>query len=290
MRLGSTSETFAPDQEATMRKIANALERELRPIHYREAYGRFFVPAQPLTTLSNKTDGAEKLRQWFAESSRGIYVDSGFLYLVDWLHGGKADLLRAPVAAAVLTPEDMAACAYDCGRRHGHMQDKYGRANTRSGIADRQRRALIEWSVAKYFRDAFSAFYAPPANFDDYTQPCDHDFQLKVAGKRVLVDVKEFTRQTTSILTNTKQHVVYLFANWRENHAEMVGFVRGQETVDLPIVHTSYAPAKEVKMHDLTVAGAMVAYYNMILLGMDLNVVRKRFAERFCANKFSTAA
>lgn len=269
---------FVPDQQRTIRRLIDALAEEKRPIHYREAYGRFLEIECGYKSRSERTDGSEKLRQWFSESNRAVFVCDGFLYLSDWLSESKSLLFRESCPANTLTIEERDDCFYECGRRHEHMLDKYGHANTRKGIADRQRRFLIEHSVAAYFRDKFSMFYLDPTNKFNYDRPANHDFRMKIGANKIIsFDVKEFTRSQTTVLTNADSEVTYIFAKWRDSFAEMIGFLRGRDADILPVINTRYTHAREAEINDLSGIASLIVAINMHKLGMSFNAVKARY-------------
>lgn len=273
---------FALDQGSTIKRIVAALDHELRPMHYREAYDRFFCVSPTMDPMSKKTDGAEKVRQWFAETDRGVFVDQGYLYLRTWLTRETDQLLRHDLPAKALSAQELAACMYDTGRRHDHMMDKKGTANTPAGIENRQRCAKIEWSVAGLFQERFPEIYRDPENRTDYRNPCDHDFKLCLGDKTWKFDVKEFTRTSTTILTNVRDDVIYIFAVWRdgEHRAHIVGFITGREFHGLRDLTFRSFSAKEATIRDLAGIASLMVYLNMRLRGDDLNDIRARFNAR----------
>lgn len=281
--------SFALDQSATIHAIVNALNSELRPIHYREAYGRFAKIDPSLKPLGEKTDGAEKVRQWFSETDRGVYVDRGNLYLNDWLSGEKDQLFRNGFKCLPLDQSVREECLYQAGRRHDYMLDKKGTANTDTGVKDRKRRALIEWSVAETFKAMFQSIYIEPANYKDYKAPCDHDFALNFGVSKKKFDVKEFTRDASTIITNVKDDVVYVFAKWKQDHAEMIGYIPGvacHELRDIPFRRFS---AKEATIRDLTGIATLLVYLNMRMRGESLIRVRERYNGAMIAKRYRAA-
>ena len=277
--------SFALDQKQTIENIISALSTELRPIHYREAYGRFLAVSRTLASLGEKTDGAEKVRQWFSESSRGVFVDSGHLYLAGWLDGEKDQLFRSQVEGKRLTAQNIADCMYESGRRHDYMLDKSGKANTEAGVKDRQRRAKIEWSIAGAFRERFTVFYREPKNAHNFKLPCDHDFALDIGGSLRKFDVKEFTRQTTTIITDIKPEVTYVFGEWRDDRAMMIGYIPGSACEDLRDIPLRRRTCKEAQLKDLAGVETLIVWLNMRLRGESLNAVRQRYIERLEASK-----
>lgn len=275
-----TISNFSLDQQRTIENIVSALNAELRPMHYREAYDRFLCVNPSLCFLGEKTSGPEKLRQWFAESSRDVFVLNGNLYLKGWLTGEKDQLFRQTIQGKTLSPDDLAECMYQAGRRHDYMMDKKGTANTQQGISDRQRRAKIEWSIAGAFQQMFPDFYRPPRNHSNYRAHCDHDFLLNIGTGEFKLDAKEFTRQSTTILTNIKPDVTYVFGAWNGDHATMMGYLTGCECGALQDISYSRFAAKEAKISDLTGLAMLIVYLNMRLRGENLMEVRRIHQER----------
>lgn len=263
---------YEVDRKESLRLIVSALNDEMRPIHYREAYSRFSRINPSLRKLSENTDGAEKLRQWFSESSRDVVVWQGYLLLSDWLTESKDLLYRKDVDARILTATEREDCAYEIGRRYDHMIIKFKNSGDEE---NRRRRILVEKSVSLFFANAFPEFFRKPSNDGVYTMSCDHDFSLAINSERkVMFDVKEFTRETTSVLTNDKPTVYYIYAEWEETHAKMLGFIRGSDAENLDLIPARRYSAKEVKYSDLSSISTIFAAWNAIKVGFSLVDVR----------------
>lgn len=252
---------------ATVNAVVNALQSELRPLHYREAYDRFVHIDSSYSMFSKKTDGAEKLRQMFAESNREVFVHKGYFYLHDWLTESKDILFRDTIAGNALTQQQRDECFYEIGRRHDYMLDKYGKANTPHGIKERQRRALLERSVKEYFRERFPMFYLEPTNHQSYKCSSKDDFQLRLGDLIMPFDVKEFTRNQTSIIPNVKPDLTYIFATLENERAYMIGFIRGIHAVNLTDIETYFSKVKEVKYSDLSYIASLLVALNMFKTG-----------------------
>lgn len=267
------------DLQATGDAVVRLLESELRPLHYREAYMRCAVPLKGNAVYTDKTDPMEKLRQYFAESNRNVFVYNGFLYLYDWLTEERNLLFRRTVPAATLTQAQRDQCLYESGRRHDHMLDKYGKANTPAGIADRQRRALIEHSVKCYFQEKFPTLFVPPSNENKFTQWSVDDFRLMFGETVCSVDVKEFTRIRNTILTSVNSAVLYIFAEWKTDHAEMIGFIRGQDAVNLTEIEITRAKkvVKEVQIDDVSAIASLLVSINMHKFGLSFMKAKEAF-------------
>ncbi|MBB1074494.1 hypothetical protein HUU62_08730 [Rhodoferax sp. 4810] len=267
------------DIQATSDAVVALLTNELRPLHYREAYLRCAVLNPKLGFYSNKTDPAEKLRQLFAETSREIFVCDGFFYLYEWLTECQDLLFRNTIAADRLTQIQRDKCFYDSGRRHDYMVDKYGKANTPHGIEERQRRALIEYSVKAYFQRQFPTLFLPPSNENQFTQWSEDDFRLQFGNTLSAFDVKEFTRTNRTILTSVKQHITYIFAVWNYDHADMIGFIRGQDAINLTELELSRVNriVKSVGIDDISNIASLLVAVNMYKFGLLFTEVKSEF-------------
>ncbi|MCX6032041.1 MAG: hypothetical protein NT169_22435 [Chloroflexi bacterium] len=172
-----------------------ALDEVLTPLHYakltaaalrRLGYGQ--AQRRTLNWRRQIEDVREKLlvarrfdafylgAPWCLAGKRSWFAQPGWTAPTD-------QAIVIPLAAA-LTEE----VAFEALMRVDHMLQK------QTTSPARRRRALahgltIEAAVRQYFSDHWPAFYRDPANQGRWTQPCDHDFRLEVAGYNWKMDV-----------------------------------------------------------------------------------------------------
>lgn len=71
--------------------------------------------------------------------------------------------------------------------RAPHMLTKV--ANTEAGRAGQIRGLVIEHHVSAWFRKFYPLQYLDADNYQQWTQPCAHDFKLKISSRILRVDV-----------------------------------------------------------------------------------------------------
>jgi hypothetical protein len=268
---------------ATERKLFEALQEQNNLIHYRTAYDLYTVFDQK-ETFSEKTDAAEKVRQYFAENCRPeiMAIDGGFLALRRWAPSRQSQLFSHPpsciVPGCVYTGFDS---GYDLGRRVPYMKDHFGDAQTDSRYRRRRKGALTEFHVNEHFRVLYEEFWRPASNAGDYRRASLDDFRLEVPyapGKKIIlpIDVKSLTdsdkdddeddRERSGVIRKIHDGIIYLFADWDEEkkQAVMYGLDSGAYLQDIG-----------VKVNDLTLINSRN------LLPIDVLLVLLNIAKRW---------
>jgi hypothetical protein len=271
----------------TVHNILCALENEMRPIHYIEAFDRFAVFERKIE-YSEKTKRREKLRQMFSETNREIFVHDGYLFRHDWLNMDVAcdSLFRPDVFAEPLNEIQIGECLYECGRRHDYMIGKFRNKNSKTTVEKRKVAALIERSVSEYFLKRWPHLYIEPSNKHDYTRYAPDDFSLFINGKKLIFDVKTFTREFSTVLTKSKnnEHIVYLFAEWNHPKAKLVGYFHSKDVFILNVLPRFSSTAYQLGYDQLLPINRLIVAINAMSSGVDFGG-----AERSFNNKLAVA-
>lgn len=263
------------DIEPTFFAIFNALERELRPMHYNEAHDRFVVPDWN-RDYGSKTNRREKLRQMFSEVNRGIHVHDGYLYVNSWFESVDASLFApAALPADRMDEDEHFAAGVDLGRRWTYMINHFGDGESPQRISARYLGAKIEKSVQRYFARKWPEYYRPPSNDGNYKQHAPDDFTLALPQQNLVVDVKRWNQNFETVQARSpKANILYLYAEWneREKRAEMHGFLR--EKTD------GGSGLQEFPSNELHNIRRLVVFLTMTSMGLSYSAAQESFLSR----------
>jgi hypothetical protein len=133
--------------------------------------------------------------------------------------------------------------------------------------------------VKCYFQAQFPTLFVPPSNENQFKQWSIDDFRLQFGDTLSDIDVKEFTRTRSTILTSVTTNVIYIFAEWKADHAEMIGFIRGQDAQSLTEIELMRVRrcAKEVKIDDVSAIASLLVAINMHKFGLSFKTVKQAF-------------
>lgn len=240
-RIESASKMYATDYKVTHRRLVDTLKSERRPLHYREAYSRC-VSLDYNSALSDKTDPAEKLRQYYAEHDKPdiLFVGNGYGYfaLKQWFPLRIQPSLLPPDEQVVVSGDMLVShdAGYEHAKREPYMMNHYGK--TSIDLYQRRRSGLlVESHVEGFFKRNYPEFYRPPSNEHDYKSHCDHDFCLVTPSRMLKIDVKSWSykvqggESNTAVISNPKDVLIYLFADLLPDDNGVV--MRGMATGDM---------------------------------------------------------
>lgn len=231
---------------ATEQRLIEELQKRNDLLHYRTAYDLYAV-LDRTERYSEKTDAAEKIRQYFSEkySASIMTVNGGYLALRRWSPSRQSQLFSLPPTGII--PGSVSVgwnAGRDFGRREKHLKDHFKDAHTNRRLQRRQRASLTEFHVSDYFKTHYPEFWRPASNADDPEHGARDDFSLEVEsvpGRKIILpfDVKSLTdadedddkdeRERSGVVRWMHEEIIYLFADWDEcqNQAVMYGFDSG---------------------------------------------------------------
>lgn len=169
------------------------LDRELRPIHYREltekALGQLGLTIKDVHWQRQIEDVREKMLE--AGRYETFYIGHPYcLAGVKWWFKSDQTMLFNPTEGIIIPGNAQAGAdgAFEALMRDPYMKIKTN-APTDRIAKGRASGLVLEKHVAYWFKSKWPMLYVPPDNEGQWTQWCDHDFKLKVNGQIARVDV-----------------------------------------------------------------------------------------------------
>ena len=263
------------DWDATHSAVIKYLADKLIPCHYQHLYGE---TARLASTgrYSDKTDPAEKLRQYYAEHDRPdvTALPGGYIGLRRWFGPMRQMQLFQP--GEYVRIKGNCLLSYDAGfeqaKRQPYMKDHFGDAQTDHRQRRRRTGALIEEHIRHYFKTHYAEFYQPPSNAGNYALAAPDDFKLNMGGKTALIDVKSWTGER-GYVRNPKPDIVYLWADWLDEETIQLNGVTGGPWVQA-IGETEDATLYHIQRQDVSSIDQFIVYLNMMQRGLDYRACR----------------
>ena len=224
------------DWEATHRRVAQLLQTERCPWHYKMLFHKTVIGQ--LDDYGDKTDPAEKFRQHYADNQHNdvAFVPGGWLVLHSWFPT-KQQLKLFPPSPVMVRGDCIISyeAGFEQASRQPFMYDHFNDAKSAYRQERRQRAALVECHVKHFFEANYPEYYSHPSNHEKYDKPAKEDFFLRLPGKpEMKLDVKSWSYennngQKTGVARNVKDDIIYLWGDWNdEQSVAMYGICSGK--------------------------------------------------------------
>lgn len=254
---------FELSMKDTFSACVEVLERELRPIHYREltelTLAKLAVPKRSVNFEKEIENIREKLL--LAEQRGTFYVGRPHCVgaLRRWFSTGQLCFNLDPPVIIPGNATSGVSGGFEAWSRSASMVTHNPALTNTAMLRHLRVKALVlEKHVSEWFAEKYPDFYMPPDNADRFDSWCDHDFKLSVNGTVFRVDVagpdKNGHYGHRGRKPRTDLHLVCRIAG---RNCVWEGATRGDRFTDCVIPETITSPA------------AVLVWLNCVSLGMD---------------------